>query len=72
MNSYIFLDNWVFSLLRDPEIAAGLASFIRSNGLTVLNTSLSMVELYNPGWERAQEEKERGSIAARLDRKSVV
>jgi hypothetical protein len=66
MNSYIFLDNWVFSLLRDRELAAGLALFIKSQGLTVLNTSLSMVELYNPGWEGAQKGKERGDAAARF------
>ena len=66
MNNYIFLDNWVFSLLRDPEVAAGLASFIRFNGLTVLLTSLSMVELYNPGWEGAQEGEERGAVAAQF------
>ncbi len=66
MNNYIFLDNWVFSLLRDPDVAAGLTSFIRSNGLTVLLTSLSMVELYNPGWQGAQEGGERGALAVQF------
>ncbi len=41
----------------------GLTSFIRSKGLTVLITPLSMVELYNPGWDRTPEEKERGATA---------
>jgi hypothetical protein len=62
MSHYIFLDNWVLSLLRDPEVATGLTRFISSNGLTVLLTSLSMVELYNPGWQNALG-KERGATA---------
>jgi hypothetical protein len=66
MNKYIFLDNWVFPLLRDPDVAAGLISFIWSNGLTVLLTSLSMVELYNPGWQGAKEGEERGAAAAQF------
>ncbi len=65
MRSYIFLDNWVFPLLSDPEADARLTAFVRSNGFTVLLTSLSMVELYNPGWQRAGE-KERGAAAARF------
>lgn len=65
MSHYIFLDNWVFSLLRDPEAGACLTAFVRSNGFTVLLTSLSMVELYNPGWQRAETD-ERGAAAVRF------
>ena len=62
---YVFLDNWVFSLLRDAEAAARLDVFVRSNGFTVLLTSLSMVELYNPGWEKGGAD-ERGAATVRF------
>ena len=65
MPRYLFLDNWVFSLLRDPETGARLTTFVRSNSFTVLLTSLSMVELYNPGWEKAEAD-ERGAMAVRF------
>ena len=63
MAKYIFLDTWVFDLLRNPRIEAGLVELIKSEGLTVLITSLSMVELYNPGWQGAGD-NERGAVAA--------
>lgn len=65
MSRYIFLDNWVFSLLGRPDAEAQLTAFVRSNGFTALLTSLSLVELYNPGWEGAGPE-ERGAAAARF------
>jgi hypothetical protein len=65
MPRYIFLDNWVFSLLRDPKASSRLTQLVRSNGLTVLITSLSMTELYNPGWEKGGED-ERGASAMRF------
>lgn len=65
MSRYIFLDNWVFSLIRDREVEARLIDFVNSNDFTVLLTSLSMVELYNPGWQEA-ERTERGAVAVRF------
>jgi len=65
MPRYIFLDNWVFSLVRNPKLATGLIAFIRSNGLTVIITSLSMTELYNPGWKEGGA-SERGAAAAKF------
>jgi hypothetical protein len=53
MRKYIFLDNWVYSLLRDAETTHRLAEFVSVNDYTVPLTSLSMVELYNPRWESA-------------------
>jgi hypothetical protein len=38
---------------------------IKSEGFTVVITSLSIVELYNPGWQGAGE-TERGAVAARF------
>jgi len=65
MSRYIFLDNWVLSLLRDRKTKARLTAFVKSYDFTVLLTSLSMVELYNPGWQRAETE-DRGAAAARF------
>ena len=65
MARYIFLDNWVFSFLNNPSAEARLTAFVRSNGFTVLLTSLSLVELYNPGWQGAVRE-ERGAAAVRF------
>jgi hypothetical protein len=65
MARYIFLDNWIFALLGVPEAEARLTAFVRSNGFTVLLTSLSLVELYNPGWQGAGRE-ERGAAAVRF------
>jgi len=65
MTRYLFLDNWVFDLLRKPRFEAGLVKLIKSEGFTVVITSLSMVELYNPGWQGAGE-SERGAVAARF------
>jgi hypothetical protein len=48
MQNYIFLDNWVYSLLTDPENERRLSAFIQDRGYTILITSLSLVELYNP------------------------
>jgi hypothetical protein len=65
MKKYIFLDTWVFDLLRQPRIEAALVRLIKSEGFTVLITRLSMVELYNPGWQDAGD-SERGAVAARF------
>ena len=65
MPKYIFLDTWVYSLLIDAEYERRLSAFLHQEGYTILATSLSFVELYNPGWEEAGE-KDRMHKAARL------
>lgn len=55
MPKYIFLDNWVLSKLTGGQVGSRLVSLLKSNNYTGLITSLSMVELYNPGWEAAPE-----------------
>jgi len=55
MSQYIFLDNWVLSDYTKPDRLAYLSSYIKNKQLTVVIDSLSLTELYNPGWENAQE-----------------
>lgn len=55
MRKYIFLDNWVYSLLTNVENERRLTAFLRHQDYTVLITTLSLVELYNPQWESAGE-----------------
>jgi hypothetical protein len=63
MPKYIFLDNWVYSLLTNAENERRLTAFLRHRGYTILTTTLSQVELYNPKWESAGE-KDRMKKAA--------
>lgn len=63
MPKYIFLDNWVYSRLTDAENERRLSAFINHKGYTILITTLSFVELYNPNWEKAGE-KDRMNRAA--------
>lgn len=63
MSKYIFLDNWVYSRLTDAENERRLSAFINHKGYTILITTLSFVELYNPNWEKAGE-KDRMNRAA--------
>src|SRR5215208_2453611 len=53
MSKYIFLDNWIYSLLTDTENERRISAFLSHQGYTILSTSLSFVELYNPNWENA-------------------
>lgn len=55
MNNYIFLDNWVLSDFTKPDKKQYLSNYLRKNNFTILIDTLSFVELYNPGWENAQE-----------------
>ena len=55
MKNLIFLDNWVFSDYTKPDKLPHLSNYIRNKQLTIVIDSLSMVELYNPGWKNAQE-----------------
>lgn len=53
MSPYIFLDNWVLSGYTKGDDANYLSAFIRSNDLTILVDSTSLLELYNPNWSKA-------------------
>ena len=48
MESYIYLDTWVFSLRTDPPDFSRLSRFIGEADLTILVDSLTLTELYNP------------------------
>ena len=56
MSHFIFLDNWVLSDYTKPDRLLHLSSYIKSKQLTVVIDSLSLTELYNPGWENARED----------------
>lgn len=53
MQKYIFLDNWVFSMLSNEEVQRQLIAFLHTNGYTAILTSLAFTELYNPCWKQA-------------------
>lgn len=53
MPKYIFLDTWVYALLVNPDSSRRITSFIYEQDYTVLITSVSLVELFNPQWEIA-------------------
>lgn len=55
MSRYIFLDNWVLSDYTKSDKQPYLSRYIKSNELTIIIDSLSLTELYNPGWEKAPE-----------------
>jgi hypothetical protein len=57
MSNYVFLDTWVLSEYTKPSKQHLLSDFIRSNNYTVLIDSLSVTELYNPGWREAISEE---------------
>jgi hypothetical protein len=72
MSKYIFLDNWVYSLLTDTENERRLSAFLSHQGYTILTTSLSFVELYNPNWEQAGEKDRMNRTAKFLSRNPSV
>lgn len=55
MNQYIFLDNWVLSDYTKPDRQPYLSKYLEKNRFTVIIDSLSLTELYNPGWQNAQD-----------------
>ena len=55
MSKYIFLDNWVLSDYTKPDKQPYLSKYLEKNLFTVIIDSLSLTELYNPGWQNAQE-----------------
>jgi len=72
MPKYIFLDNWVYSLLTSAETERRLTAFLRHQDYTVLTTTLSLVELYNPNWESASEKDRMNRAAHFLSKNSSV
>lgn len=50
MPKYIFLDNWVYSLLLKDGFEERLTAFVKQHDYTIIITSLSLAELYNPQW----------------------
>ncbi len=55
MSRFIFLDNWVLSDYTKPDRLPYLSSYIKSKQLTIVIDTLSLTELYNPGWQNTQE-----------------
>lgn len=55
MSQYIFLDNWVLSDYTKSDRQPYLSGYIKNKQLIIAIDSLSLTELYNPGWENAQE-----------------
>ena len=53
MSRYIFLDNWVLSDYTKPDRQPYLLKYLEKNQFTVIIDSLSLTELYNPGWQNA-------------------
>ncbi len=50
MARYIFIDNWVLGSLGEFGFQEALVRYIKDNGYVVVLTTLSLTELYNPGW----------------------
>ncbi len=65
MRKYFFLDNWTLKLLAGKNFRHKLLEFILNKGYTILLSSLSLVELYNPGWASAKG-NDRTKNAARF------
>ena len=51
MSQYIFLDNWVLSDYTKPDKQHYLSKYLEKNQFTIIIDSLSLTELYNPGWK---------------------
>jgi hypothetical protein len=60
---YIFLDTWVLGLLSKELFGRQLREFLLTNNYTVLLSSISLVELFNPGWALARD-LDRTELAA--------
>jgi hypothetical protein len=65
MSNYIFLDTWVLSDYTTEDKQHLLSELIRAENYTILINGLSTVELYNPGWQQA-EDNDRTIRAARF------
>ncbi len=55
MPNYLFLDNWVLSDYTKEDRQHLLSELIRKNGYTILINGISAAELYNPGWQHAED-----------------
>ncbi len=72
MRRYIFLDNWVLSNYTKGDNQNLLSAFIYENNLTVIINTLSLIELYNPGWQQSQGEDRTIKATEFLSRHSSV
>jgi hypothetical protein len=61
----LLLDSWVLSTYSSPALRDRLAGFVISEGFLPIINALTLVEVFNPGWERAQA-AERGYLVAAL------
>jgi hypothetical protein len=62
MPNYIFLDTWVLSDYTKNSKQYLLSDFIRRSDYIILIDSLSVTELYNPGWQYATGEERASRV----------
>jgi hypothetical protein len=65
MDKYLFLDNWVFSKLRDNAFNLRISELLLKSKCKIMATSSLFTELYNPNWQEAGN-KDRSLYAAKL------
>lgn len=61
----LLLDSWVLNTYSSPAAKARLSDFIADQGFLPVINALTLVEIFNPGWQNAQS-AERGDLAAGL------
>lgn len=72
MSKYIFLDNWALSDFTKPDRQPYLSKYLEKNQFTVIIDSLSLTELYNPGWKNAQVADRTARATDFLSRHPVI
>ena len=72
IRKYIFLDNWVLTDYTKPDRQSFLSNYLEKNQFTVIIDSLSLTELYNPGWQNAQEGDRTARATDFISRHPVV
>lgn len=60
---FAFLDTWLLSRLTDTQFSTALSQFLKRRRLVPACTTLSFVEIYNPGWDKSPG-RERGELVA--------
>lgn len=60
-----FLDTWALNEYSTPAKAPALLSYMETRGYLPVVNSLSLTELFNPGWDNAPG-PERGELTASL------
>ncbi len=72
VSKYIFLDNWVLADYTKPNLQPNLSKYLEKNQFTVIIDSLSLTELYNPGWRNAPEGDRTARVTDFLSRHPVA